>query len=77
MVRNRVKRRLREALRHELAVLPAIDLVVVARSSSVKATVPELRAWLRRAIKRIGVVVPPAAPAGATPGSSVVSGAGA
>ena len=59
MVRNRVKRRLREALRHELSGLPAIELVVVARSSSVKATVPELRAWLRKAVLRIGVVVPP------------------
>ena len=59
VVRNRVKRRLREAVRHELSALPAVELVIVARASSVKSTVPELRAWLRRAVKRIGVVVPP------------------
>ncbi len=53
VVRSRVKRRLREAVRHELHALPAVDLVLVARGSAVDATVPELRAWLRRACKRI------------------------
>jgi ribonuclease P protein component len=53
VVRNRVKRRLREAVRHELAGLPAIDLVIVARGSSVHATVPEMRAWLRKAARRM------------------------
>lgn len=52
-VRNRVKRRLREAVRHELAALPAVDLVVVARSSAVEVGVPEFRAWLRRAAERM------------------------
>src|SRR5690242_7125929 len=32
VVRNRVKRRIREAVRHELSSLPAVDLVLVARS---------------------------------------------
>jgi ribonuclease P protein component len=61
VVRNRVKRRLREAIRHELCGLPAVELVLVARASSVRATVPELRAWLRRAARRIRP-----APAGAS-----------
>jgi ribonuclease P protein component len=54
VVRNRVKRRLREAVRHELAGLPAVDLVLVARASAQEATVPALRAWLRRTSVRIG-----------------------
>jgi len=53
VVRNRVKRRLREAIRHELQQLPAVDLVLVARSSATRATVAELRAWIRRAGSRI------------------------
>ena len=53
VVRNRVKRRLREAVRHELASLPAVDLVVVARASAVDAGVAEFRGWLRRAAERI------------------------
>lgn len=53
VVRNRVKRRLREAIRHERASLPPLDLVIVARASAVRATVPQLRAWLRRAAARI------------------------
>ncbi len=53
VVRNRVKRRLREAVRHELAALPAVDLVVVARASAVDAGGPEMRGWLRRAAERI------------------------
>lgn len=53
VVRNRVKRRLREAVRRELALLPAIDLVVVARSSAVEASVEDLRLWLRKAAVRM------------------------
>jgi ribonuclease P protein component len=53
VIRNRVKRRLREAVRHELASLPPVDLVLVARGSSPKATVPQLRAWLRKACARM------------------------
>ncbi len=51
--RNLVKRRLREAVRHELQQLPAVDLVLVARSSAVRATVADLRGWLRRASRRM------------------------
>ena len=48
-VRSAVKRKLREAVRHELSSLPAVDLVIVARASSPKASVEDFRAWLRRA----------------------------
>jgi ribonuclease P protein component len=53
VVRNRIKRKLREAVRHELAALPAVDLVIVARASSKDATVADLRRWMRRAAARI------------------------
>jgi ribonuclease P protein component len=53
VVRNRVKRRLREAVRRELGVLPAVDLVVVARASAADAGVQEFRSWLRKAAERI------------------------
>jgi ribonuclease P protein component len=53
VVRNRVKRRLREAVRRELSGLPAVDLVIVARASSVDASVEEFRGWLRRAAIRM------------------------
>lgn len=53
VVRNQVKRRLREAVRHELALLPPVDLVLVARASSVTASVEDFRGWLRRASARM------------------------
>jgi ribonuclease P protein component len=53
VVRNRIKRRLREAIRHELSGLPAVDLVLVARASSTGSSVQQFREWLRRAGARI------------------------
>ena len=53
VTRNRIKRRLREAVRLELAQLPAVDLVIVARASAAQASVADFRAWLRRAAGRI------------------------
>jgi ribonuclease P protein component len=53
VVRNRVKRRLREAVRQERTALPAVDLVLVARASAVKAGVTEFRAFLRKAAARM------------------------
>lgn len=53
VVRNRIKRRLREAVRSELSALPAVDLVLVARSSAAHATVADLRLWLRKAADRM------------------------
>jgi ribonuclease P protein component len=51
--RNRVKRRLREAVRHELHRFPAVDVVLVARASAAAATVDEMRVWLRRLAARV------------------------
>jgi ribonuclease P protein component len=53
VVRNRVKRKLREAIRHEIAGLPAVDLVLVARSSAARSQVAEFRAFLRAARERM------------------------
>src|SRR5437763_14902199 len=53
VLRNRVKRRLREAVRHELHRLPALDVVLVARSSAAAATTDEFRAWMRRLVARV------------------------
>ena len=53
VLRNRVKRRLREALRHELHRLPPVDVVLVARPAAAAATVDELRAWVQRVVPRI------------------------
>ena len=54
VVRNRVKRKLREAVRHEIHGLPAIDLVLTARPSAAFARVDEFRAFLRLVGKRMG-----------------------
>jgi ribonuclease P protein component len=53
VTRNRIKRRLREAVRLELAGLPAVDLVLVARASAASASVDDFRGWLRRASARM------------------------
>jgi ribonuclease P protein component len=53
VTRNRIRRRLREAVRLELARLPAVDLVLVARASATRATVEDFREWLRNAAARI------------------------
>lgn len=53
VVRNQVKRRLREAVRRELSQLPAVELVLVARASSVTASVDDFRGFLRRAAARM------------------------
>jgi len=56
VTRNRIKRRLREAVRLELASLPAVDLVLVARASAPSASVEEFREWLRGAASRMRTV---------------------
>ncbi len=51
--RNRVKRVLREAFRHERAALQgACDLVLVARAGSAPTSLPEARAALQRVLER-------------------------
>src|SRR5260370_18146774 len=52
-VRNRVKRRLREAVRRELSALPPVDLVIVARSSAGNPRVGEVRASFPPAAARL------------------------
>lgn len=55
VVRNRVRRRLREAVRAELEGIPgSVDLLITARPGSVEATFGELRRALRDALKRAG-----------------------
>jgi len=53
VLRNRIKRKLREAVRSELSSLPAVDLVLVARSSAAHASVDDFRLWLRKAAERM------------------------
>ncbi len=53
VLRNRIKRCLREAVRHERSLLPPVDLVLVARSSASRTTVPQFRLWLRKARARM------------------------
>ena len=57
VVRNRVRRRLREVYRlHESCFLPGRDIVVVARGRAVDATFPELtKAYLGLA-KKCGIL---------------------
>lgn len=59
VVRNRVRRRLREVYRlNEEAFLPGYDIVVVARSRTVNATFDQLtRSYLSLA-KKAGILVP-------------------
>lgn len=55
VVRNRVRRRLREALRARLSrLLPGSDVLVVARPTSAEATWAELSAALDTLLQRAG-----------------------
>ena len=57
VVRNRVRRRLRESLRALLrgdGLKPSIDVLVVARPSAADASFDELRGSLRAALVRAG-----------------------
>jgi ribonuclease P protein component len=57
VVRNRLRRRLREALRARLDRLPRdIDIVVTARPGSATATWPQLCEALDRVLARAGLV---------------------
>lgn len=56
VVRNRVRRRLREALRQELqGVRPGTDVVLAARRECADAGFDQIRQALRTALKRAGV----------------------
>jgi ribonuclease P protein component len=55
VVRNRIKRRLREWFRRErLHLTPGLDVVVIARSSCAGLSSAELRAQLEGALRRLG-----------------------
>ena len=58
MVRNRVRRRLREIYRtNEPKFRPGTDLVVVARSRAVQSTYRELEADFLRLAGKLGILV--------------------
>lgn len=59
-VRNRVRRRLREAVRADLPRLrPGLDLVVVARSAAAGADYQQLRGAIQRLLERAGAYAAP------------------
>jgi len=54
VVRNRVKRWLREAIRHERGALGGcVDVVIIARHSAAEAGAPALRSQVRHAFRRL------------------------
>jgi len=53
VVRNRVKRWLREAFRHERASLGGVDVVVIARPSAATAEHDALNASFSKALSRV------------------------
>jgi ribonuclease P protein component len=62
VVRNRVKRRLREAAR-SLPVRPGLDIVIGARKTAAEADYARLRDALASLLKRSKALGGPAAPA--------------
>lgn len=60
VVRNRVRRRLREIYRlNEAQFLPGYDIVVVARSRAVEASFQELRDSYLSLARKAGLLLPP------------------
>lgn len=57
VVRNRVKRRLREVWRHLRVQLPAMDVLVIARTSAAQASFGALRAELIRSCEGLADVI--------------------
>jgi ribonuclease P protein component len=59
VVRNRTRRRLKEAARLELALhhITGVDLVLIGRESTRKRDFPELRDDFRRALRKAGVAM--------------------
>jgi len=57
VVRNRTRRRLKEAARLELAqhAVSGVDLVLIGREATRARDFPDLRGDLRRALQRVGV----------------------
>ncbi len=68
VVRNRVRRRLREVYRlNEELFLPGYDIVVVARSRAVDASFSQLRRSFLSLAKKAGILVPEDAAMGDKP----------
>jgi ribonuclease P protein component len=60
VVRNRVKRRIREAMRRRLqAVRPGWDLVLIARTAAAAARYQQLAMTLDHLLRRAGLLVSP------------------
>lgn len=55
VVRNRIKRQVREFFRQHRHCLPSVDLNVIVRSRAAAMDGPALRAELQRAFQRIGI----------------------
>lgn len=72
VVRNRIKRHLRESFRR-LSLRPG-DCVVVARQAAARATRAELETSLQRLLIRLGALPAPPAP-GTMPGPAPAAGA--
>ena len=60
--RNRIKRLTRESFRHAGALLPAVDILVIARASADLEDNASLRAELARLWRRIATLNPAEAP---------------
>jgi ribonuclease P protein component len=56
VVRNRVKRRLREAIRRNRGDLTATDVVFIARSTAAGANYPQLVSEVAQAIRQLEAV---------------------
>lgn len=52
VVRNRVKRLMREIFRERMQTLPAVDIVVIARFRAAEASLDELRVSLEQNLNR-------------------------
>lgn len=68
VVRNRIKRVLRDHFRRERHALPPGDYVVVARAGASRATGAEITSAFRHALRR--VALPPSIPDGTMPPAS-------
>lgn len=53
VIRNRVKRRLREVIRHERSSVHGVELVFIAKPSAANADLNTLRSEVIRAIRRV------------------------
>ncbi len=72
VVRNRVRRRIREAVRLVYPQIPSgWDLLWIARTGSVEATFAEIQTAVRQLLQQAGLLRPPTECLGAAGGPSV------